>query len=60
MKATIKIQMDNAAFDDNGSELARILRSLAEDIDRRALMSGDRFGATDRNGNRVGDLKVMR
>jgi hypothetical protein len=56
MKAKIEIQMDNAAFEDNGpaSELAHILRDLAKHIENgdteRALM--------DSNGNRVGRFEV--
>jgi len=55
MKATITVQMDNAAFSDEpASELARILRDLAKHIengdDHRRLM--------DFNGNHVGEFAI--
>jgi hypothetical protein len=56
MKATIKIDMDNAAFDAPDAELARILRELADKLETMKLV-----GVTplrDINGNRVGELKV--
>ncbi len=56
MKATIKIQMDNAAFsDDPLAELARILKDLSKHIeqgcDGRRLM--------DSNGNHVGEFSIQ-
>jgi hypothetical protein len=57
MRATIKIQMDNAAFSDgnHGAELADILQDLANKV---------RQGETERrlrdtNGNPVGDFKII-
>lgn len=51
MHATLKIEMDNAAFTDSpGIELARILRELAEAVENGA----DYKVLRDGNGNRVG------
>ncbi|OQB36862.1 MAG: hypothetical protein BWY09_01776 [Candidatus Hydrogenedentes bacterium ADurb.Bin179] len=55
MKYSISIECNNAAFVDQGKELARILRDLAdrlevEGVTDRALM--------DLNGNRVGRVTV--
>jgi len=56
MHAQIKIQMDNAAFEEPGAELelAGILRDLAKHVEygyrERVLM--------DSNGNRVGSFKI--
>ena len=56
MRAEITINMDNAAFDDDG-ELARILRRLADDLgtQKRALIMNLR----DINGNRVGTFEIV-
>jgi hypothetical protein len=62
MKLKIEINMDNAAFEpDNGTEAARILRKLADEID------GGHYPASsivkplrDYNGNEVGKAKVSR
>ena len=55
MKATIKIQMDNAAFEDPATELARILRDLAKHVENgdteRRLM--------DHNGNHIGTFSIL-
>lgn len=62
MKLKISITMDNAAFDpDNGTEAARILRRLADEIDggnypARSLVKP----LLDINGNQVGQAKVTR
>lgn len=55
MKATIEIEMDNAAFAESaGAELARIIRDLAKHIE-----SGEQARVLhDSNGNRVGTFKV--
>ena len=56
MKATIQIQMDNAAFTDApASELARILRELAERIENDGQ---DECPLRDFNGNKVGQFKI--
>ena len=56
MKAKIEVQMDNAAFDGQNSELelAGILRDLAQRVE-----AGDRETTLhDGNGNRVGTFKI--
>ena len=56
MKAKIEVQMDNAAFDGQNSELelAGILRDLAQRVEE-----GDRERVLmDSNGNRVGLFKI--
>jgi len=58
MKATISIEMDNAAFDPHGAELARILRELADRVEGRATADGQSYNLRDANGNRVGELSV--
>lgn len=60
MKAIIEVRMDNAAFEENqGGELSRILRALADTIDDlSALSSHDNTRLMDRNGNHVGDLII--
>jgi len=62
MKATIKVKMDNAAFElDNGFELARILRDLADRVEGYEVVHpGNEFALHDTNGNTVGELKVTR
>ena len=60
MKVTIEINMDNAAFDDghNGrSEVARILRRLADDVLRRSCTD---MTIRDINGNSVGHLRFTK
>ena len=60
MTLTITIAMDNAAFTDesNGFEVARILRTLAMELDGSILQPGDKSPAMDVNGNRVGQAVV--
>jgi len=60
MQYNIKIDMDNAAFeDDNTGEIARILRELADRITRGGeLLPGDRENLRDINGNTVGAAAV--
>lgn len=58
MKAELTINMDNAAFE-NPSELARILRELADKIEsNEGVSSGDKLVARDINGNTVGTLTI--
>ena len=58
METWIKIEMDNSAFVDNdnqGSEVARILRKLAGYIDGHSHFSpGHDQALRDYNGNEVG------
>jgi hypothetical protein len=59
MQATLTIQMDNAAFEENSVELARILQDIASKIEQQGgVATGDTFVAMDLNGNRVGKLEV--
>jgi hypothetical protein len=59
MQATLTIQMDNAAFEENSVELARILQDIAAKIEQQGgVVAGDTFVAMDLNGNRVGKLEV--
>jgi hypothetical protein len=55
MNATIKVNMDNAAFEEPAAELARILRDIAERIEGGELMA---FSLRDANGNNVGTFQV--
>lgn len=54
----ITIKMDNAAFEDsNGTEAARILRRLADDIDGLNWTESSQ-SLFDLNGNKVGRAEV--
>jgi hypothetical protein len=62
MKAILEINMDNAAFEDNGptSELSRILSRLSDDVIRHRIYGGGDFvTAVDINGNTVGKLEIV-
>ena len=50
----MELRMDNAAFEDNG-ELPRILRDLAEKIDR---LKQPPYLLYDINGNKVGWAEI--
>ena len=57
MKVTIKIQCDNAAFEDQvGPELSRILRELAAQVEDWPGASEFKIGCCDINGNKVGQM----
>ena len=57
----ITIKMDNAAFStESGTEAARILRRLAEDLEGRACQPEGWATLRDLNGNTVGEAKVTR
>ena len=62
MKATLTIQMDNAAFEDSpGLELAWILRELSGDIKNNrpnSVFVGNVLSIKDSNGNKVGSLTI--
>ena len=68
MRVLITINCDNEAFDgaDCGSEIARILRPLADLLDFESKRTiARRYGANpmrlrDKNGNTVGKLAVVR
>lgn len=59
MKATITVDMDNQAFEeDPGRELARILRYLADEAEAGLDPLPVSIPARDFNGNKVGSLEV--
>jgi hypothetical protein len=59
MQVTINIECDNAAFrPDAGTELARILRDLAVQVDGKNLIDFDQVTLTDNAGNKVGQMKA--
>lgn len=59
MKATISINANNAAFkNEAGTETARILRQLADDLEGRDLLPGESTNLRDINGNKVGRFEV--
>lgn len=63
MKATIIINMNNAAFEDNGhgEELAGIVGKLESEIIANGnLYPGLTYSLKDSNGNTVGTLKITR
>jgi len=58
---TITIKTDNAAFDDgdNGrTEVARILRGLADKCEGEKAQTCLPAGVYDANGNKVGDVRL--
>lgn len=55
MRAIIKIDMDNAAFDEPAVELARILRTLAVQVE----WNDAKIKILDINGNVVGEMKLI-
>ena len=57
MECTVKIKMDNAAFVDDPSETARILREAAAKCEHNGL-NGLEHSLRDINGNKVGSLIV--
>lgn len=55
-KYTVAIRMDNSAFeDDPGAELARILRRLADGLERGGITTAEVARLYDVNGNNVGE-----
>jgi hypothetical protein len=64
MKFKLYVEMDNAAFGedsgDRGVELARVLRTAAERIERCGVSQGDEGNLRDVNGNRVGGWRVQK
>lgn len=55
----IKFTTDNAAFEGNpNAEAARILRDLADRLERREWESGGFMTCRDVNGNTVGHLTI--
>lgn len=59
MDITIEISTDNAAFEDcAGSELARILRKVANEVDDWPGANSLSIGLRDINGNKVGTFSA--
>lgn len=63
MKLHLTMTVDNAAFFDeengrDGSEVARILRRVANDVDATSLTGGERGRLRDYNGNDVGEWRL--
>lgn len=58
MKATITIECDNAAFEDNPEELARILHDLAERVPAPVQQTDAPLNLYDLNGNWVGECRI--
>lgn len=57
-RIAININTDNAAFDEYGSEIARILRVLADHLDGNDVFDR-RHKLFDINGNHVGEAIIM-
>lgn len=58
MRFFAHIDMEDAAFDYNGVEVARILRETADKIEARRLEELDSGPIMDINGNKVGEWEV--
>lgn len=59
MNITITINTDNSAFEyDPQSEVGRILRKTAKQIEDNGLLSSDDMPCIDFNGNKVGKITV--
>lgn len=57
MEFTLKINMDNAAFEDQGIELSRILHKLAKKTEDMIIEEGGKI--MDINGNSVGEWFIV-
>jgi len=56
----IAVNLQNSAFSDcAGSEVARILRELADKIEYRHTELGNEITLRDINGNRVGNMVAV-
>jgi hypothetical protein len=62
MHAVIKVQMDNAAFQDDPGELSRILGDLAIKLSHETafISVGYARPLLDVNGNKVGFLEIKK
>ena len=58
MYCTLKMEMENAAFEHNGHEVARIMRKLANDLEVYDILKSYKEVLFDINGNSVGTFKV--
>tara|TARA_Y100000310_G_scaffold286572_1_gene310887 strand:+ start:286 stop:519 length:234 start_codon:yes stop_codon:yes gene_type:complete len=60
MKAQIEIKLDSDALKGNSSELARVLRNLAKDVEEYDIKNlGAFIGVMDVNGNGVGQFEII-
>lgn len=59
MKFKLEIDCDNAAFEDPGTEVARILHDLADRVGQHMPVRGDSFVLYDINGNKVGEARTI-
>ena len=60
MKAQIEIKLDSDALKGNSSELARVLRNLAKDVEEYDIKNlGAFIGIMDVNGNGVGQFEII-
>lgn len=57
-KVTITLHTDNSAFDEYPTEVARILRQIADATDEGSWKYMTAMPLSDRNGNRVGTVVV--
>lgn len=53
----LNIELENAAFEDDSSELSRILKELADKLDQGSTEPGS---VRDINGNKVGTYKFTK
>lgn len=58
MKVKIEFNTDNAAFDDNDQECARILKDLTEKASEYGIDSLNGRKIFDVNGNSIGKITV--
>jgi hypothetical protein len=56
MNITLKLNTDNAAFEDNPEEIRRIIGNCA--IAAMTMEDGDSYPLHDINGNKVGYIKA--
>jgi hypothetical protein len=60
MNITIKINTDNAAFQDNPCEVERIMKKLTRNIEQGYIQTTEEgeYFLTDINGNKVGTVTI--
>lgn len=62
MHLQLRIEMDNAAFEDYPDELWRLLRALADHLNEYPPTPGEKLprdgGLIDRNGSKVGQWSI--
>jgi hypothetical protein len=60
MKFSMIVTMNSAAFKENDRELSRILRKVADNLQRYAPEPGVGFYLYDIDGKHVGDAKIIK